>query len=603
MNSFRLKNEGWLYWLAFLLALGFRLIQLGASPLADSEATLALQALDIAQGNRPLLGPQPGYILFTSILFAIIEGTNFMARFVPAIVGSLLVFVPYFFREKIKPRPALILAFLFAFDPGLVALSRQAGGTILAVTFLLFAWAMWINRRAVPAGIFAGLALLSGPSLWAGLLALGLTWVFFQGMEAKSTIENEEEDFDTFAPEANQPADPSPVHNPHSPNFQLSNIEFRPAIIAFIVTLLLGGTLFFLSPNGLSAWLLSLPAYLTGWTSPSALTAGRTLLAFLAYEPLGIFLAILSIIRGYRTKNQLTIRLSLWLGVSLLLAVFYRQTSELVWVIVPLLTLAALELSRSLNIFSEERLEVAVVSGALLLLLVYIWIDVAKIAIDPYSQFGTTTALLFGRQVQLQAAPYWVLAGAALIIILCILFVAFGWSQRTAWLGMVWSFTVFLGAYSLAAAWGASGVRMPNGVELWIADPRPMQADLLLASVNDVSEFSLGHARSQSVSIMGIDSPALEWALRNHEVELVATLDPQIAPPLVITPLMDDLGLPSAYRGQDFIWRQPVQWEGTRGPDWLRWLVYRQLPRENETIILWVRDDLFPDARETTTTP
>jgi hypothetical protein len=602
MNSFRIKNEGWLYWLAFLLALGFRLIQLGASPLADSEATMALQALDIAQGNRPLLGPQPGYILFTSVFFAIIESTNFMARFVPAVVGSALVFAPYFFREKIKPRPALILAFLFAFDPGLVALSRQAGGTILAVTFLLFAWAMWIDRRAVPVGVFAGLALLSGPSLWAGLLALGLTWVFFQGMEAKPPMENEEA-FGTLALETSQTADPSPVHNPYSPNFQLSNIEFRPTMIAFIVTLLLGGTLFFLSPNGLSAWLLSLSAYVTGWISPSALTAGRTLLAFLAYEPLGIFLAILGILRGYRTKSPITIRLSLWLGVSLLLAVFYRQTSELAWVIVPLLTLAALELSRSLNIFSEERVEVGVVSGALLLLLVYIWIDVAKIAIDPYSQFGTTTAQFFGRQVQLQAAPYWVLAGATLIILLCILFVAFGWSTRTAWLGTVWSFTVFLGAYSLAAAWGASGLRLPNGVELWTPDPRPMQADLLLASVNDVSEFSLGHAQSQSVTVMGINSPALEWLLRNHQVEVVSTLDPQIAPPLVITPLMEDLGLPSAYRGQDFIWRQPVQWEGTRGPDWLRWLVYRQLPRENETIILWVRDDLFPDARETTTTP
>jgi len=597
MNSFRLKNEGWLYWLAFLLALGFRLIQLGASPLADSEATVALQALDVAQGNRPLLGPQPGYILFTSILFAIIQGTNFMARFVPAIVGSILVFVPYFFREKIKPRPALILAFLFAVDPGLVALSRQTSGTILAVTFLLFAWAMWINRRAILAGIFAGLALLSGPSLWAGLLALGLTRVFFQGMEAKPT-KGDEEDIDTLEPQRNETADPSPITN-----YQSQSLEYRSAATALIVTLLLGGTLFFLSPNGLSAWLLSLPAYLNGWTSPSALTAGRTLLAFLAYEPLGVFLAILSILRGYRTKNQLTIRLSLWLGVSLLLAVFYRQTSELAWVIVPLLTLAALELSRSLNVFSEERVEVGVVSGALLLLLVYIWIDVAKIAIDPYSQFGTTTVLLFGRQVQLQAAPYWVLAGAALIIVLCILFVAFGWSRRTAWLGMVWSFTVFLGAYSLASAWGASGLRMPNGVELWTPDPKPMQAGLLLASVNDVSEFSLGHARSQSVAIMGIDSPALEWTLRNHEVELVSTLDLQIAPPLVITPLMEDLGLPSAYRGQDFIWRQPVQWEGVRGPDWLRWLVYRQLPRENETIILWVRDDLFPDARETTTTP
>jgi hypothetical protein len=57
-------------------------------------------------------------------------------------------------------------------------------------------------------------------------------------------------------------------------------------------------------------------------------------------------------------------------------------------------------------------------------------------------------------------------------------------------------------------------------------------------------------------------------------------------------------GLPAAYRGQDFTWRQPPAWDGLQRPDWWRWLVNRQLPRENETIILWARDDLFPDARE-----
>ena len=79
MNSAPFKHEGWLYWLAFLIALGLRLIQLGASPLTDAEAALALQALHIAQGQAPVLGPQPGYILLTSILFAVINTTNFMA--------------------------------------------------------------------------------------------------------------------------------------------------------------------------------------------------------------------------------------------------------------------------------------------------------------------------------------------------------------------------------------------------------------------------------------------------------------------------------------------------------------------------------------------
>src|SRR5688572_20672002 len=422
MNSSRLKNEGWLYWLAFLLAIGFRFTQLGASPLTDSEANLALQALHIAQGRNPLLDPQPAYILFTSIFFAIIESTNFMARFVPALVGSTLVFVPYLFREKLNPRPALILAFLFAIDPGLVALSRQASGTILAVTFLLFTWGMWINRRAIPAGIFAGLALLSGPSIWAGLLPLGLTWLFHRITEPKES------------------ADESEITNR-----QLQITELRSALIALILTLLFGGTLFFLSPNGLSAWISSLPEYLAGWVSPSVMTPGRILLVFFAYEPLGIFIAALSIVRGFRTKNNQTNSLSLWLGVSLLLAIFYRQPAELVWAIIPLLSLAALELSRSMKVRPEERVEVGVVVMAVLILLIYIWFNISNIAVNPYAQIPAVMPI-FG---EVQNPRYIILYGASAILIVCLMMVGFGWSPRTARLGAVWSFTIFFSLYSL----------------------------------------------------------------------------------------------------------------------------------------------------------
>ena len=190
MNPPRLKNEGWLYGLAFLIALGLRLLQLGTAPLTDSEANLAMQALHIANGTRPLLGPQPAYILLTSVHFLVFESSNFMARLVPALVGSVMVFAPMFFREKLSPRPALILAFLFAIDPGLVALSRLAGGVVLAVAFTLFAWGMWNRRYFVLAGVFAGLALLSGTSIWMGLLGLGLAGLFIRGVERKPFTED-----------------------------------------------------------------------------------------------------------------------------------------------------------------------------------------------------------------------------------------------------------------------------------------------------------------------------------------------------------------------------------------------------------------------------
>ena len=578
MSFSRLKFEGWLYGLAFLIALGFRVIELGATPLNDSEGTLAMQAVHIARGTSPLLGPQPAYILLTSVLFAVIKSTNFLARFLPALVGSTLVFVPYFFREGLKPRPALILAMLLAIDPGMVALSRLAGGTMLAITFSLFAAALWTHRRLIPAGIFAGLALLSGTSLWAGVLTLALTALFIRGLETKSKTDQ-------------SPVSNSATTNPSSP---ITTYELRPALLAFVLTLVFIGTLFFLAPNGLSGALASLPAYLKGWVTPTVMTPGRMLFTFLVYEPLGIFLAILSLIRGYRTGSTRIIRLSIWLGIALLIGIFYRQPAELAWAILPLLALAALELSRSLNIFPSERLEVGVVTTALLILLTYIWFDISAIGLDPFNQFAVAIPVLGS----LQNPRYAILYGAIIILVVCIAFVAFGWSGRTAWLGSTWAFLIFFAVYALGAAVGGSGLRNPHGVELWMLDQKPLEADLLLNSVDDLSDFSLGHEQAQPVTIMGIDSPALEWLLRDHSVQRVAALDPQSTPPIVITPALDNLNLPSAYRGQDFIWRQRVQFESIQRPEWWRWLVNRQLPRENETIILWARNDLFPDARQ-----
>ena len=314
MNSPSIKHEGWLYGLAFLIALALRFVALGATPLTDSEATLALQSLALTRGESPLLAPQSAYILFTAALFAIMESANFLARFLPALAGSMLVLAPYFFREKIPPRPALILAFLFAFDPGLVTLSRQANGTMFAVTSLLFAWAMWNHKRFIPAGIFAGLALLSGPSLWAGLLALGLTYLFIRGMKprnpgtepspesSETPIENQESS--TLRQSSGQvsslqpPASNSPVSNLQSP---ITNPQL---LISFTATLLLCGTLFFLAPNGLSAALSSLPAYLSGWVAQAGVPPWRMTLTFLFYEPLGILLAALAIIRAARANGN-----------------------------------------------------------------------------------------------------------------------------------------------------------------------------------------------------------------------------------------------------------------------------------------------------------
>lgn len=591
MRNRPIKYESVLYVIAFILAVALRFVQLGALPLSDTEAEWALQALHVAQGSRPILGSQPIYILPTGLLFFLFGDSSFLARFVPALTGSALILFPYLFRERIKPLSALLLAFFLALDPGLVSLSRQAGSLIPALTFVLLAWAFWWHRRPRAAGVFAGLALLSGPAVWAGLLGLGLAWVLRRTMERPPASTEDEDEVE--ATEAGQSGE------------SVRREDLRTTLIFGGGTILLGGTLFFLSPNGLSAWLNALPTYLGGWVRPSGVTVGRMLFALVAYQPLAVLFGLVAVVRGWWQGRRRYIRLSLWVLTASLVALFYpaRQVSDLAWMLVPLWALVALELSNHARIFYEERREVAGVVSMVTILLIFSWLAYAGIALDPRNPANATSNVLrFGDTVLLESFPptrYVLLIGVLLLLGVSLMMVALGWSARTARLGGVWGLTLALGIYSLGMSWGATGLRTPNGWELWWSDRQPDQAGLLLMTVNEQSEWSTGDDMSQDVTLLDINSPALEWLLRGRSLQTTSTLEAQQAPAIIVSPSqMDNLNLPIAYRGQDFVWRRAPSWNVLTIYEWIKWSVFRELPYDSETIIVWVRNDLFIDTSQ-----
>jgi hypothetical protein len=568
MKTFR--RETALYLFAFILALAIRLIRLGALPLTDLEARWALQALGVAQGTHPALGSQPAYILLTSILFFTFGGgTNFLARLIPALTGSALVFVPLLFKDRLKPRPSLILAFFLALDPGLVALSRQAGSSILAVTFLLFAWGFWGQKRPRAAGVFAGLALLSGPSLWAGVFGLALTWAIRQGLERDTQTESAKN------------AAPSASKGP-------ARSEWLSALWSAIGTIVIGGTLFFLSPTGLSAWLSALPEYVRGWFQPLGISGGQVFFSLIVYQPLAVILGLIAMVRGWMVGGRRVVCLSLWMLVALLLALFYpaHQVGDLAWMLIPLWSLAALELAHSLDIFPEERGEVLGVVGLGVLIMVFMWLDFLALLQTPAPSSQSTLRT-------------WLMFGSLFLLVVSILLVAVGWSIRSARLGAVWGLVAALSIYSFGAMVGAAGLRMTPGVEMWDPGARPAQADLLLTTVNQMSDWSDNNINSQPVTIVGIDSPALEWLLRGHKVGVLTSLDVSASPPIVITMDQGDPGLTASYRGERFVWRQEPLWRDAGPTDWMRWVAFHQMAQNPEAIIIWVRNDLFIDSRGT----
>lgn len=570
------RHETALYCLAFLIALGLRFVRLGELPLSDSEARLALDALHIAQGQHPALSSHVAYTSLTAVLFFIFGSFNFLARFWPALFGTALVFAPLLLRDRLTPRPALLLAFFFALDPALVSLSRQAGGPILAVTSSLLAAAFWTRSRPRLAGVFLALALLSGPALWPGLLGLLLAWMLAQFMSARPAPAETESD--AAAPENASDAS-SPVIVP-------LKTDYRALGAALLATLLAVSTLLFLSPQGLGAWLASLPDYLKGWVSPVSVPVGRLFLALGVYQLLAVPFALIAIGRGWWDGSADAIRLSLWTLVAILLAAFYpaRQPADLVWALVPLWTLAALELARHLEFPREDRLEIVGLAALVILLLAFAWMDVEALRWTTIPSREANIRLLL-------------LAGAFVLLIVSAALVGYGWSARVARVGAAWGATILLGVYTLGAAWGATGLRDEKAVELWDLSPRIAQADLLTLTVNQTSEWAVGQTDSLPVLIVGVDSPALTWALRGHNPQNVVALDPASAPELVITPTRDDLGLAAAYRGQDFNWRLYPAWDSFSSYT-LGWLAYHDLPTAPETVILWVRADLFIDAEK-----
>jgi hypothetical protein len=576
MKANKHASELSFYWLAFLLALGLRLFQLGAAALTDVEAGWALQALGLARGQAVILGAQPAYLLLTSLLFSVFKDTNFLARLFPALAGSLIIWVPFYFQRwmgeaKWMRRAGVLLAFGLAIDPGLVSLSRQVGSPVPALVFSLLFLASLYNRRMVWAGFFGGLALLSGVAFLQGALILGMSWGLYRLISHKSTQHETGED--EVAPS----------------EAALSAGSLRVAVLAFVLTLLFAGTLFFQVPQGFGALADTIPAYLKTWVTSSGIPILRLPASLLVYQPFVLIFAIYGIVQARvgetndSTTRQRILGLSIWALVGLLLPMLYagRQVVDVAWALIPLWALASMAISRSVLTENDRATRVVALCLALLLFVL--------------SVVGWINLLSIGRY-QVDVAIYWaIIIGAFLLGLIAVLLVLAGWSSSAAKMGVVWSLCFMLGLQLISNTWGMVIVRQNGAQDLWVPPPTTAQTDLLLTTLTDLSTWNTG-LRDQ-LEIVGLtDSHALEWALRHFpNSHFQTSLSFTESPPVVITnKSTEEPQLTESYRGQDFVWRLYPGWQGVFPPNFINWLAFRQAPLGQDQIILWARTDLFP---------
>lgn len=567
MNLRKITNEQIFYSLAFLLAIFLRFLNLGAFPLSDQEANWALQAQQISQltpSREAAIGSQPAYIFLTGMSFILFNTSNFMARFWPALSGALLVLAPFLFREKLGKKAALILAWVLAIDPGLVIVSRQAGGPMMALGFVALAVGFWENRKAVLAGIFGALALLSGPAILSAISIWLLGWLVLR--------------------RSSKARDDQVGH--------IRQIEGgRLVLLAGLATFIIIGTFFFRYPQGISGWTDSVTEFLAGISQPAGLSSWRMLVTSWVYQPLAWLFALIAIFHTLYRWLQLkikpsfeTIALMVYAGLALAFVLIYpkRTTSDLVWFSVLLWTIAALELSEWL-----ELSENPVIS----------WLQAAMIFLFS-AMFWNTLLSIY--QVAPQPGVQWALLQAMVIIgilglaSLSAILVSYTWTWSVSRSGIAIGVVLSSIVYAVAVLWSAAQIRPNSPAELWNSGGTIAQTSLLMGSIQDLSNWETGLPNEIEI-VATVDTPAMRWLLRDfNHVQYMSQIPSANLPALIITPsTQESPALSAAYRGQDFPWQLHPAWSGSLPDDFIQWLTFRRAAEQKDWVILWARTDLF----------
>lgn len=557
-----------------------RVVKLGGAPLSAAEASQALAAYVTSRGAGAAIEGPPLLYHLNTLLFALFDGGDALARLVPALTGIGLVLMPLLFRRYLGRWGALGAGGFLALSPTAVLASRTLDGTTLAaagVMLLVGAVARFLEtyrpRWVVISGLGLAVALTAGPAAWGLLLGLLLAlgvglWIW-------------RDELGWILPVA------------------------RPLVGRWLAAVGVGILLFgggmLLNPAGLAATGQQPLVWLEGFRPESGLPLVSPFYLLVTYEPLILLAGLVGIVLAARRLHGLGMLFTFWTAVGWVELALRpgRGPLDLLWILLPMAALAGLAVQALVEALMAHGHWMN--EGLHLLISLVLWVHFG-LTLARYTQDGEQINLLL----------------AGLVVVLQLLLVAaFGFAVSSPEVGESeeavergvraslraggLSLGVVLLVSTLATAWSATHFRAMDSRELLLREPTAPEVRLFAETVEQVSLLNTGALTGLPVTSLGEPDPVVAWTLRRHTLDVAAreVLD---RPPLVVAPA--DEVVPVDYFAATFTLRR--QWTPAWGgvgpmlgagvpPEAIEWWLYREAgaaPVATDRIGLWVREDL-----------
>lgn len=541
--------------LAFLVGLGLRLWRLGSMRFTLAEAQIAQSTWQMALGKAAELPGNMSYAGLSALLFTVFEPTFFFARLMTALFGSSLILVPWFWRDRIGKKAALLLAIGLAIDPILLSFSRQIVTPIFVVAGLAWAATALKYKRPVLTGALLALAFLGGYSFWMVALI---------GLVAYLVLPKNE----------TQSVDLTPFR---SKSFLL------PFLTSFAISLALISSAFLLNTEGLGGIAAGLVDFVHIFANAYELLVYQPIIIAIAYSILPLIFSFWSLMDDLRAKQPIrNLPFLIGWGLSLLLCVLLgrQDLGMLVFAAVFAWLGAATHIASIIDTKPEAR---EVVFGVM----------VFQVVILGYLQMVSRRLISVPSNTQdFRFAALAVLAGILLLVITTIL-VGMGWSREVSRQAFQKSLLIMLIVLTLGLGLRSIRSQQESNTLSLLAGPILLPNNDVESIVDEIDRE--GRADKTEITYdLGDLEQQFSWFVRNQDdwksTQSVLQAD------LMLSSSAQDFSAADTYRGRNVVLFRQIDQQVVKPIDFLKTLLGEPLPMVSQIGVLWVRLNLFTGA-------